>query len=322
MCKRRVFLCGCVVLGLAAAGCGGNGAAFVSIGTGGVTGVYYPVGSLIARFINDDTEAEPLRASVEATGGSVFNINALLTGDLDFGIAQADRQYQALHGLEEWAERGPQEDLRTVCSLYTELVTLAAAEDAGIASLTDLRGKRVNIGNPGSGSRANAIHAMEAAGLDWQQELRAEQVTSAESAKMLQDERIDAYFFTVGHPAGSFMEATAGRRLVRFVPITGMEALIESAPYYTHGTIPMRYYPSAVNTEDVETIGVQTSLITSASVPEEVVYKVTRVIHENLEALRAQHDALGTLSAEDLAAEGPLPFHPGAERYYREVGLL
>ena len=193
---------------------------FVTIGTGGVTGVYYPTGGAIAKMVNKKRKVYGIRATVESTGGSVYNVNAIMAGDLEFGIVQSDRQYQAWYGLAEWKEKGPQKDLRAICSIHPESITLVAAVDAGIKTIKDLRGKRVNIGNPGSGQRQNSIDALTAAGLDWKKDIIAEGVKAAEAPGLLQDGRIDAFFYTVGHPSGAIKEATAGRRKVLIVPIT------------------------------------------------------------------------------------------------------
>jgi TRAP transporter TAXI family solute receptor len=295
------------------------GRKFIAIGTGAVTGVYYPVGGAIATLIDQDPESK-LMASVESTGGSVFNINAVLVGDLDIGIAQADKQYQAYHGEAEWAG-APQERLRAICSLHTEMVTLVAAVDSGIESRADLKGKRVNIGNPGSGHRGNAIDIFTAAGIDWESELTAESIKASEASKMLQDERIDAFFYTVGHPNGSISEATAGRVQVRFVPIEPGSAFWRQHPYFSKAVIPVKYYENAVNDAEVPTIGMPTTLVTSADVADDVVYEVTKIIFDHLGALRAQHPALADLDPAEMLKGSTAPIHPGALRYYREAGL-
>ena len=295
---------------------------FVSIGTGGVTGVYYQVGGALMKLMNAKQQVYGIKVSFQATGGSVYNINAVLKGDLDLGIAQSDRQYQALNGLAEWEERGPQTDLRAVCSVHPEAVTLVAAVDAGIGALADLRGKRVNIGNPGSGQRGNAMDVLRTAGLDWETDLHAEGLKAAESAKLLQDGRIDAFFYTVGHPAGAITEATSGRRTVRLVPITGMDALLAESPFYATVTIPVELYAKAANTEAVETIGVMTTIVTSARVADDVVYAITRELFENLDQVRQMHPAFAGLEPEAMVANGvSAPVHDGALRYFRETGL-
>ena len=194
---------------------------FISIGTGGVSGVYYPVGSAIASMINRKESSYHIRASAEATKGSVYNINAILSGDLDFGIAQSDRHYQAWNGTDDW-QGTPQPTLRSVLSLHPEIITLVAATDSGIVSVADLRGKRVNLGNHGSGNRGNALDVLRATGLDPDKDITAESLKAAEAPRMLQDGRIDAFFYTVGHPNGAINEATAGTRKVCFIPITSV----------------------------------------------------------------------------------------------------
>jgi hypothetical protein len=146
---------------------------FVTIGTGGITGVYYPTGGAIAKMVNAKRKEYGIRATVESTGGSVFNINAIMSGDLEFGVAQSDRQYQAVKGIADWQDKGPQKDLRAVFSIHAETVDLIASEDSGIKTIQDLKGKRVNIGNVGSGYRQNAIDALEANGLNFESDFHA-----------------------------------------------------------------------------------------------------------------------------------------------------
>ena len=171
---------------------------FVTIGTGGITGVYYPTGGAIARIVNRKKDEYGIRATVESTGGSVFNVNAVMAGDLEFGVVQSDRQFQAINGMAEWEDKGKQEDLRAVFTIHPESITLVAAVDANIETIQDLKGKRVNIGNPGSGQRQNSIDALTAVGIDYESDLTAESVKAAEAPGLLQDGRIDAFFYTVG----------------------------------------------------------------------------------------------------------------------------
>jgi len=296
---------------------------YVTIGTGGVTGVYYPLGGAISKIVNKKKREYKLRVSVESTGGSVFNVNAVMAGDLEFGIVQSDRQYQAWNGLKEWKDVRPQKDLRAICSFHPESVTLVAAVDSGIKTFYDLKGKRVNIGNPGSGQRGNSIDALTAAGIDWKKDIIAEGLKAAEAPKMLQDGRIDAFFYTVGHPSGAIKEATAGRRKVRFIAIPDevVKKLITKYPYYAPAVIPVKFYPMAENKEDVPTFGVKATFVTSIKVPEEIVYIITKEIFENLETLKKMHPAFGILTKESMLQGLSAPIHPGAMRYYREVGL-
>lgn len=294
---------------------------FVTIGTGGITGVYYPTGGAIAKIVNQKRKEYKIRCTVESTGGSVFNVNAIMAGDLEFGIVQSDRQYQAVKGLAEWEELGPQEKLRAVFSIHPESVTLVAAVDSGIKTIQDLKGKRVNIGNPGSGQRQNSIDALAANGIDYEKDLVAEGVKASEAPGLLQDGRLDAFFYTVGHPSGAFKEATAGRTRVRFIPVTGVDKLLDK-PYYAPSYIPLKYYPGAVNEEEqVETFGVKATFVTSADVPDFVVYAITKEVFENFEDFKKLHPAYEVLTKEGMLQGLSAPIHEGAMKYYKEAGL-
>ncbi|WP_020676974.1 TAXI family TRAP transporter solute-binding subunit [Geopsychrobacter electrodiphilus] len=296
---------------------------YVTIGTGGVTGVYYPTGGAIAKMVNQKRKEYNLRATVESTGGSVFNVNAVMTGDLEFGIVQSDRQYQAYHGTADW-EGKPQTKLRAVFSIHPELVTIVAAADKNIKTVADLKGKVVNIGNPGSGQRGNAIDLFEAAGIDYNKDLQAEGLKAAESAGMLQDGRIDAFFYTVGHPNGSVKEAVAGARKVNFVAVPAdiTDKLVKKFPYYAKGDIPVEMYPGVANTTDVPTFGVKATLVTNADVPDDIVYAITKEVFENFEDFKKLHPAYAHLTKKQMLEGMSAPIHPGAMKYYKEAGLM
>ncbi len=294
---------------------------FVTIGTGGITGVYYPPGGAIAKMVNKKRKEYGIRATVESTGGSVFNVNAVMAGDLQFGVVQSDRQYQAMKGLAEW-EGKPQADLRACFSIHPESITLVAAVDSGIQSFDDLKGKRVNIGNPGSGQRQNSIDAIEAAGMNYDTDMIAEGIKAAEAPGLLQDGRIDAFFYTVGHPSGAIKEATAGARKVRFIPITQVDALLEKYPYYARAMIPVNVYPGAENREDVQTFGVKATFVTSANVPENVVYAIVKEVFDNFDTFKKLHPAYAVLTKENMLEGLSAPLHPGAEKYFKEAGMM
>jgi hypothetical protein len=295
---------------------------FVTIGTGGITGVYYPTGGAISRMVNKKRKEYGIRATVESTGGSVFNVNAVMAGDLEFGVVQSDRQYQAVKGIADWKEKGPQKDLRAVFSIHPETVDLIAAVDANINSLQDLKGKRVNIGNVGSGYRKNAIDALEANGLDFEKDFHSESLRAAEAPGLIQDGRIDAAFYTVGHPSGYYKEATSGVRKVKFVPIKNIESLLEKYPYYAKAVTRVKeLYPAAVNDTDVPTFGVKATFVTSAKVPDNVVYAITKEVFDNFESFKKLHPAYAGLTKENMLEGMSAPIHPGAMKYYKEVGL-
>ncbi len=301
----------------------GGGLQFVTIGTGGVTGVYYPTGGAISRMVNAKQDEYNIRATVESTGGSVFNINAVLSGDLEFGIAQSDRQFQAINGLAEWEDLGEQEKLRSVFSIHPESITLIASVESGIETVQDLEGKRVNIGNPGSGQLQNSRDVLDAVGIS-EEDINAEQVPAPEAPGLLQDGRIDAFFYTVGHPNGNITEATSGRTKVRLVSIEGggISDLLAEKPYYAPSVIPSSLYPQAQNSGDVSTIGVKATLVTSADVSEEAVYAITKEVFENFEEFKSLHPAYQVLTKESMLQGLSAPLHPGAVRYYEEAGLI
>ena len=296
---------------------------FVTIGTGAVTGVFYPTGGAICRMINKRSDVYGIKATVESTAGSVYNVNGVLSGDLEFGVVQSDRQYQATNGLAEWSERGPQNALRSVFSIHPEAVTLVASAKSGIVRVEDLRGKRVNLGNPGSGPLQNSRDVLRAFGLT-EEDIKGEYVKALEAPTLLQDERIDAFFYTVGHPSGNIKEATSGRIKVRVIPIegAGVDTLISRLPYYAETIIPHTLYPKAENDRDIVTLGVKATLVTSEQVDENIVYAITKEVFGNFEEFKALHPAYSTLTKENMLRGLSAPLHQGAIRYYRESGLI
>ncbi|MDM8552393.1 TAXI family TRAP transporter solute-binding subunit [Desulfobacterales bacterium HSG2] len=292
------------------------------IGTGSVSGLYYPTGGAIARLVNADSDQHGVRCSVESTGGSSFNINAVTDGYLQFGIAQSDRQHEAANGLAEWQESGPQDDLRAVFSLHPESVTLIAA-DEHITTVTDLKGRRVNIGNIGSGTRQNSIDALNAFGINYETDITAHSESVTEASELLQAGTIDAFFYTVGHPNSAVVLVTNGERKVHFVPIEGPEidSLVETSEYYTKSVISIESYPEAVNFSDVATFGVKATFVTSADVSENTVYTVTKQIFDNFDAFKEMHPAYRYLQKEDMLKGLSAPIHKGAMKYYQEAGL-
>lgn len=294
---------------------------FVTIGTGGVTGVYYPTGGAIARLVNRKKNEYQLRATVESTGGSVFNVNAIMAGDLEFGVVQSDRGFQAWNGLADWSDKGKQTKLRSVMSIHPETVTLIASQDSGIITCEDLKGKTVAVGNPGSGTRKNAEDALSTCGLTFEDLGSAEGLKASESSKMVQDGRIDAYFYTVGHPNGSIKEATAGRVKVRFVGFPNSGELLGKYPYYAKATIPVSLYPGILNVEDVVTFGVKATFLTTSDLDTDSVYKVVKEVFENIDTFRTLHPAFANLTQDSMLEGLSAPFHDGAMKYYKEAGL-
>lgn len=303
-------------------GCKSKKATFVTIGTGGATGIYYPTGVAISRMINREFDKYAIKATVESTSGSVFNLNAVMNGDIVFGVVQSDRQFQAYNGLAEWSKAGPQKDLRSVFSIHPESITLVASDKSGIERIEDMKGKRVNLGNPGSGQLQNSRDILTAAGLT-EQDISGEYVKAIEAPGLLQDGRLDAFFYTVGHPNSNIKEATSGRIKVCIVPVTGrgVDNLLDKHSYYAKSVIPHSFYRYSLNTEDVKSIGVKATFVTSSKVSEKIVYALTKEVFENLEDFKSLHEAYKMLTEEDMLKGLSAPIHKGAMKYYIEAGL-
>lgn len=295
---------------------------FVSIGTGGVTGVYYPTGGAICRLVNKDRKDHGIRCSAESTGGSVYNINTLRAGELEFGVAQSDWQYHAYHGTSKFADAGAFEGLRSVFSVHTEPFTLVVRADSGINSFADLKGKRVNIGNAGSGQRATTEVVMEAFGMTKSDFSLASELKGSEMAAALCDNKIDAMIYTIGHPAASIKEATTACD-AKVVSVTGPEIdkLVADNSYYSVTTIPGGMYRGTDG--DVTTFGVGATFVTSTDVSDEVVYIVAKATLSNLDTFRKLHPAFRTLDPKKMISDGlSAPLHDGAVKAYKELGLM
>ena len=295
---------------------------FITIGTGGVTGVYYPTGGAICRLVNKGRKEHGIRCSVESTGGSVYNINTIREGELEFGVAQSDWQYHAYNGTSKFEEQGKFEDLRAVFSVHAEPFTVVARADAGVTSFDDLKGKRVNIGNPGSGQRGTMEVLLEAKGWSTDDFALATELKAAEQSAALCDNQIDAMVYTVGHPSGSIQEATTACDSV-LVTVDGdaVSKLVDENSFYRTANIPGGMYRG--NDADTMTFGVGATFVSSAAVSEEAVYAVVSSVFENIEDFKKLHPAFANLDPKEMASAGlSAPLHPGAEKYYKEKGLI
>lgn len=294
---------------------------FITIGTGGQTGVYFVVGQSICRLVNRDTPTTGLKCTAPSTGGSIANINAIAAGDMDMGVAQSDWQFHAYNGTSEF-EGKKVDKLRAVFSVHGEPFTVVARKDANIASFEDLKGKRVNIGNPGSGQRATMEVVLGAMGWSVADFALASELKPAEQAAALGDNKVDAIIYTVGHPNGSIQEATSTVE-ANLVPVTGeaIDKLVAENAYYAKAMIPGGMY--AGTDSDVETFGVKATFVTSADVPDDVVYAVVKAVFDNFDRFKGLHPAFANLKEEDMIADGlSAPLHPGAVKYYKERGWM
>ncbi len=316
------------LIGLAAASVVSLGSAafaadqFVTIGTGGVTGVYYPTGGAICRLMNKGRKEHGIRCSVESTGGSVYNTRTIRGGELDFGVVQSDVQAAAISGTGKFADDGAFEGLRAIFSVHPEPLHVMVRADAGINSVADFAGKRVNIGNPGSGTRVLAEVLMDAAGVSPDDFALAAELKSSEQSAALCDGKLDAAIWAAGLPNGSSMEATSTCD-IKLLDLTtsGTDMVLASNPAYAAATIPGGMYPG--NADDVASWGPKATFVTSTNTSEEVVYQLVKSVFENFDDFKKLHPAFSRLVEAEMIKDGlSAPLHDGAVRYYKERGWI
>jgi TRAP transporter TAXI family solute receptor len=295
---------------------------FITVGTGGVTGVYYPAGGAICRLVNRDRAKHGLRCSVESTGGSVANVNLLKSGEIEFGVAQSDVQHNASKGMAQFQKDGAVGDLRAVFALHPEPFTVVARKEANITKFEDFKGKRFNVGNPGSGTLASMNELLGAMGWKMSDFGLASELRPDEHGPALCDGKIDGFFYAVGHPSANIQDPTTicGAKLVN---LTGpaVDKLVAERPYYAVATIPGGMYPN--NPQPTTTFGVQATIVSSAKVPADVVYTVVKTVFDNLDEFKKLHPALAHLKPEDMVKNGlSAPLHEGAAKFYKEKGWI
>jgi len=295
-------------------------AEFVTIGTGGVTGTYYPTGGAICRLVNKYKKETKIRCSVESTGGSVYNINTIKNGELDFGIAQSDVVYQASKGTGKF-EGKQVPKLKSVMAIYPELLTLVTRKDAKINSLADVKNKRINLGNPGSGNEATALTLFAESGIKKSDLSFAGALKASEMPDALRDNKIDGYFYMVGHPTANIKDASNSVD-VKITPLAGanVDGLIKKYPYFAKADVPGGIYKG--NPEGTPTFGVKAVLVTSDDVSEKAVYTVVKAILENFDKFKKLHPAYANITKESLLDGLSAPLHEGAKKYFKEAGLL
>lgn len=315
-------LAGAISLAAGSAAVSAEEQRFVTIGTGGVTGVYYPAGDAICRLVNMDRKQHGIRCSVESTGGSIYNLNAIRQGELDLAVAQSDWQFHAYNGTSEFESGGKNEKLRAVFSLHPEPFTVVASMGSQIKNFEDLAGKRVSVGNTGSGQHATAEVLIKEMGWTMGKFSLAAELKAAEQSQALCDGNIDAFFYTVGHPSGSIKEATTSCDSVLVnVDNEATKKLVADNPYYRVATIPGGMYRG--NDEDTTTFGVAATFVTSTDVADDVVYEVVKAVFENFDSFKRLHPAFGNLEKSEMVSDAlSAPLHPGAKKYYQEAGLL
>ncbi len=294
----------------------------IVIGTGSTSGVYYHVGRTLCRLLTRGEAAEGLECTAKPTPGSIHNLQALREGALELGVVQSDWQFHAVEGSGPFAAAGPDNGLRALFSVHGEPFTLVVREDSGISDLAELEGRRVNIGNPGSGQRGTMEAVMAAMGWTTDDFAVASQISASEHALALCHDRVEAIVYTVGHPNASIRQATELCD-ARIAAVTGaaIDQLVETQPYYVRTEIPGGLYNA--NPEPVPTFGVTATVVTTEALPEETAYRVVSGLFADFERFRAAHPAFASLDPAAMASAGlSAPLHPGAERYYREAGVL
>ena len=308
---------------------GVSAAEFISIGTGGPTGVYFVVGNSVCRMVHKEAaegrksgRKHGLRCAAPSTGGSNYNIGQIKEGELQFGVAQSDWQFHAYNGSSKW-EGKKFDNLRAVFSVHPEPFQLIASSSSGISSWNDLKGKIVNIGNPGSGQRGTMEVLMKAKGTSIDDFKQATELTSSEQVGALCDGKVDAIAYTVGVPNGAIGQAIDGCG-AHFVNLNSdaEKKLVNDNPFYAFANIPAGTFYKEQK-QDAVTFGVMATFVSSADVSEEVVYEVVRAVFENLDDFKKLHPAFTNLDPKQMITNGlSAPLHDGAVKYYKEKGWM
>jgi uncharacterized protein len=316
---KRLIIVAAVTLGLIAPVTPAMAKTDILFGGASIVGVYYQVALQISNLMNKQA-GDKYNYIGRPTGGSVFNINAMVQKTFEFGVAQSDRNFQAYDGIADW-EGKPVKNLRSVFSMHPETVMLVARKDAGIKKVEDIKGKRINIGNPGSGQRFNAEEVLRIYGIDKDKDIRAESLQQHEASRALVDRKVDAFFFTVGNPSAAIEEPAQSVDIV-IIPLDHPEIkkLAEEKPYYIYTRIPAGSYRGV--DYDVPTYAVTATVITHEDVPDDVVYDMVKTVFDHLNDLKASHAAFRHLEPKQMLQGLSAPFHPGAVKYYKEKGWM
>ena len=290
---------------------------FISVGTGSMTGTYYPVGGALCRIVNKDTN---MKCSVQSTGGSVYNVNNVLKKELNFGFVQSDVVYDKYNGIGKFKDMGDQ-NLRAVVAIYPELLAFVVSKQSGIKSINDLIGKNINVGNPGSGNEATALSVFKAYGFDASKLGHHGVLTVNECPHALKDKKIDGYFFMVGHPTANITDA-ANSIPIDIVNIDGdnIDKMLKELPYFAKGIIPKGTYLGV--DYDVNSIGVKAVLVADKSASDTSVSSIVKAILDNFDEYKSLHPALSSVTKESLVDGISAPLHPAAEAEFKKYGIL
>lgn len=307
------------------AGCSGGGSTttggknvFVNIATGGTGGTYYPLGGAMAKIFNEHIEG--VTANAQSTGASVENIGLVSSGETEVAFVQNDVTYYAWTGTESFADKDKITNIRGMAMLYPEVVQIIATKDSGIKSVEDLKGKKVAVGAPGSGTEVNARQILAEHNITYNDLGKADYLSFAEAADQLKDKQIDAAFVTAAVPTSAVTEVTQTADIV-VVPVESskISSLIEKYPFYTEVTIPANSYKG--QTTDVITPAVMAMLVVPEDLDEDLVYNMTKQLFEQRQVIIDTHDRGNDIKLETALAGMPIDVHPGAQRYYNEKGV-
>lgn len=292
----------------------------VTIASGWVVGVYYPLAGAMSRIVYKVKDLN-LRATVESSGASVANAQLIGTGDADFALLQNDIAFYAYSGTTLSAFQGkPIKNMGGIFAIYPELVHIVAAKASGIKSVRDFKGKKVVLGPQGSGTEANALQILEMHGLKEGDLGKAERIDAAAAADLLKDGRVDAAFFTTGMGSAVIVDTFISGK-ASLVPVAGTEAqaLIKKYPFYTSVKVPSNTYKDQA---EVGTVAVMAMMVARSELPEDLVYRFTKAIFDDLKQFHESHSAAKNLTLETALNGMPIPLHPGASRLYKEKGVL
>ncbi|MFC5497637.1 TAXI family TRAP transporter solute-binding subunit [Caenimonas terrae] len=311
---RKVVVPCCLALLLAGSA---HAAEFISILTGGTSGVYYPLGVALSQIY---TKAIPdAKSSVQATKASAENLNLLQSGRGEIAFTLGDALSDAWKGNEDAGFKTPLKKLRGVAGIYSNYIQIVASADSGIKTLADLRGKRVSVGAPKSGTEINARAILKGAGLSYKDLGKVEYLPFGESVELMKNRQIDATLISAGLGVSAIRDLATSVKMV-VVPIPADVVAKVNDPAYIAGVIPANTYDG--QTAAVATVAIENFLVTHQGVSTDTVYKMTKSLYENLDQMVAAHAAAKAIKREEGPKHMPLPLHPGAEKYYREIGLI
>ncbi len=290
---------------------------FVTVLTGGTSGVYYPLGVALTKVYGDNIPN--VRATVQSTKASAENLNLLQAGRGEVAFALGDAVSDAWNGVEEAGFKNKLDKLRGLAGIYTNYIQIVASADSGIRTLADLKGKRVSVGAPRSGTELNARAIFRGAGMSYADLGKVEYLPFGESVELIKNRQLDATLQSAGLGVASIRDLANSVNIV-VIPVPAEVVAKIGDPAYQAGVIPANTYQG--QSADVATAAIRNILVTHSGVPDDVVYAMTKSMFENLDQMVAAHAAARGIQAEGAADGLPLPLHPGAERYYREAGLL